>query len=199
MQTPDRQRHWRWGFAAAGLLAVCLLPLAAWAQGGSGSDGVQAPPPTESAIKAAFLYKFGAFVDWPAGTFKAAGEPMVIGVAGDDQVRADLERLVAGRKVEGRPVKVVRVDDIRPPSGVHIFFLGQQREDRLGESLDASSGPILLVTDRPGALQLGSIINFSTDTGKVRFSVSLTTAEARALKLSARLLAVAQSIEGHSR
>jgi hypothetical protein len=200
MQTAHRHWYWLWGFAASGLLATCFLPHpAAWAQVAPAPAAIQVAAPTESAIKAAFLYKFGAFVDWPTGTFKAADETMVIGVAGDDAVRADLERLVAGRRVEGRPVKVVRIGDLPPPSGVHILFLGQQREDRLRESLEASSGPLLLVTALPGALRFGSIINFSTDTGKVRFSVSLTAAEARSLKLSARLLAVAQSVEGNTR
>ncbi|MDB5868578.1 MAG: hypothetical protein JWP96_910 [Polaromonas sp.] len=150
----------------------------------------------ESAVKAAFLFKFGAFVDWPAGMFKRPDEPLVIGIAGDEAVATDLEQLAAGRTLAGRPVKTVRLNGADVSPDVHVLFLGYQRGPRLREAITSVSGPVLVVTDQAGALQLGSLINFSTVAGRIRFSVSLAAAEARSLKLSSRLLAVAQAVEG---
>jgi hypothetical protein len=174
-------------------LALGLAPLLA----SVGSAAAQ-PAARESAVKAAFLYKFPAFVDWPPGTFQRPDQPLVIGVSGDDDVADDLEQLVAARS-DVRPVVVRRVPEGASADGVHILFLGGRRDTRLREAIDAVKGPALIVTEQPGGLQLGSVLNFSSDAGRVRFSASVSSAEARGLKLSSRLLAVAQAVEGRAR
>lgn len=179
------------GLLAALWLAPLCLSGPAWAQA--------VPVQRESAVKAAFLYKFGAFVDWPAGTFERPDAPFVIGVAGDDAVAADLEQLVTGRNLDGRPVVLRRVSpDAGTFAGVHVLFVGR-RSTRLHELLAAAAGPVLTVTDQDAGLPLGSVINFSSEGGRMRFSVSLSGAEARALRLSARLLVVARDVEGRTR
>jgi hypothetical protein len=155
--------------------------------------------PRDSAVKAAFLYKFGSFVDWPAGTFARPEVPLVIGVVGDDAVAEELEQLVVGRSVEGRPVQVRSFRDNETPSGVQVLFVGSVRPARLRELLAAVPGAVLVVTQQDGALRSGSVINFMAEGTRVRFAVSLTAAEARGLRLSARLLAVAQAVEGKPR
>jgi hypothetical protein len=171
---------------ALGLGPVFALPGGASAQSG--------PPARESAVKAAFLYKFPAFVEWPPGTFAGPQQPLVIAVSGDDEVAADLEQLVASRS-DDRPVTVRRMAEGAPVQGAQVLFLGRRREGRLQDAVDAVKGPVLIVTDQPGALRLGSVLNFSSESGRVRFSASLASAEARGLKLSSRLLAVAEAVE----
>ena len=175
-------------------IAFGLGPLVACIGGAS----AQAPATRESAVKAAFLYKFSAFVDWPAGTFQRRDQPLVIGVSGAEAVADDLEQLLAARR-DARPVLVRRVQEGASTKGVHILFLGARREPRLREAIDAAEGPVLIVTEQPGAMQLGSVLNFSSEAGRVRFSASLISAEARNLKLSSRLLALAQAVEGRPR
>lgn len=177
---------------AAGFAAAAL----AWPQAASAQP--PAAPARESAVKAAFLYKFGSYVDWPAGTFASAGEPLVIGVVGEDAVVEELEQLAAGRTVEGRPVRVRAFRDSETPSGVHVLFVGNLRPARLRELLAAVPGPALVVTQQEGALRAGSMINFVSDGTRIRFAVSPASAEARGIRLSARLLAVAQSVEGRA-
>jgi hypothetical protein len=179
-------RHWLWA-AMLGLL-VCVPPPAR-AQGA----------PRESAVKAAFLYKFGSFVEWPAGSFKSPQEPLVIGVLGDEAVAEELEQLAAGRSVEGRPLRLRTLKDGEAPGPVHILFVGSMRQQKLRDLLAATPGPVLVVTQQEGALQAGSVINFVADGARVRFDASLASAEVRDLKLSARLLAVARSVEGRPR
>lgn len=178
--------------AAAVTLLACLAPGAGRAQ-----DGTVAA--RESVVKAAFLYKFGSFVDWPAGSFKSPQEPMVIGVLGDEVVAEELEQLSAGRNVEGRPLRVRTLRDGEAPGPVHILFIGSMRPSRLRDLLAATPGPVLVVTQQEGALAAGSVINFVADGARVRFDASVASAEARGLRLSARLLAVARNVEGRPR
>lgn len=180
------------------LLAWCLALCICWLAAGS-ARAQSAPVTRASAVKAAFLYHFARFVEWPPGTFRKPDEPLVIAVSGDAEVAADLEQLVSGRTIDGRPVAVRRVAQLHVPEDAHVLYLGQRRENRLREALHAVAGPVLVVTEQSGALQLGSVLNFVTDMGRVRFSASLASADARNLRLSARLLAVAQAIEGRIR
>jgi hypothetical protein len=158
-----------------------------------------APANRESAVKAAFLYKFAAFVEWPAGTFAREDVPLVIGVLGDEAVATDLEQIVAGRTLDGRPVAVRRLREAESAEGMHILLLGPGREPRVRELAAAFPGPVLVVTEQDNGLRLGGVLNFSTDDGRVRFSASPAAAEARGLRLSARLLAVAKAVEGRAR
>ena len=160
---------------------------------------VQAQSVSESAVKAAFLYKFTSFVDWPPGTFPRGDDALVIGVLGNDAVAADLEQVLAGRSVNGRALGVRRLREGDPLRGLHVLFLGAGREAKVRELVLATPGPVLVVTEQEGGLRLGAVLNFVNDGGKIRFTASLTAAEARGLRLSARLLAVAQSVEGHAR
>ncbi|WP_427911865.1 YfiR family protein [Ramlibacter sp. MMS24-I3-19] len=159
----------------------------------------QAQPVTESAVKAAFLYKFTAFVEWPPGTFQRGEDVLVIGVLGNDAVATDLEQVVAGRGVDGHAIDVRRLRDGDTLRGLHVLFIGEGRETRVRELVQATPGPVLVVTEQDAGLRLGSVLNFVNDGGRVRFAASLTAAEARGLRLSARLLAVAQSVEGRAR
>ena len=115
---------------------------------------------TESALKAAFLFKFAAFIDWPPGTFQRPDQPLVIGVSGDDPVALDLEQLVAGRSVAGRPLVARRLAENGPFTDLHVLLLGSRRDNKLREALDAVPGPVLVVTEQPEALRLGSVLNF---------------------------------------
>ena len=169
------------------LAAALLAPLAAFAQAG------------EVQIKAAFLYKFGGFVEWPPAAFARSDIPFTIGVIGADAVAAELEQITAGRSVQGRTVAVRRVRRGDPLTGLHVLFIGQQETARLAEILGgAKSQAVLVVTDSDNALTQGSMINFVAVDDKVRFDVALPPAERGQLRISSRLLAVARKVVGPS-
>lgn len=152
--------------------------------------------PRESTVKAAFLMKFGTFVDWPPEAFRRPDDPMVIGILGDDAVHADLEQLAQGRSVKGAPIVVRRLrEPPAPGERVHILFLATQNESRLRDLLVRTAGPVLVVTQAQGGLAAGAALNFVVEGGRVRFEASPRAAEARALKLSSRLLSVARGAE----
>jgi len=166
---------------------------------GGGTPAQQPPDARESAVKAAFLYRFAGFVEWPSGVLGRGDDPLVIGVWGNDAVAADLEQLAAVRTQEGRPVVVRRLREGDPLAGVHVLMLGATRDQRLRELAASATGPVLVVTEQEHGLRLGGVLNFVTEEGRVRFAASIPAAEARGLRLSARLLALAQSVEGKPR
>lgn len=148
-------------------------------------------PITASAVKAAFLYKFASYVEWPE-TDDATG-PITIGVADADRFAAEVTEITRGRTVAGRPIAVLPLDDADPLDGVQILFVGGQA--RSSALLAKARGlPILTVTEARGALPAGSIINFTEDRDRVRFEISLYTAEQSQLRLNSRLLAVADTV-----
>jgi hypothetical protein len=151
------------------------------------------PQATEPAVKAAFLYKFAGYVEWAAHAPSQPNAPVVIAVAGADDVATELERLVPGRNINGRPVIVrrAREESLR---GVHVLFVG--RSDPAARTLVAAGRRegALVVTEVEKGLELGSAINFVPLDERIGFDVSLENAEAAGVDISARMLSVARRV-----
>lgn len=146
----------------------------------------------EHEIKAAFVFKFLSFVEWPAQAFARPETPIAIGVLGAEEVFNELQEIVPGRVVQGRPVTVRRVREGESANGLHVLYAGGGG----GTALASLGQPrhLLTITEWDGALDQGSIINFVHSEGRVRFEVALDTAERRGLHISSRMLAVAQNV-----
>lgn len=150
---------------------------------------------TEYRVKAAFIFKFGDYIEWPAEAFRGPGSPLVIGVVGADTIADELARFSAGRTVGGRPVAVRKLQHGEPLSGLHMVFIGRTSRAQLSAALAASKGqPALTIAETEDGLRLGSMISFVIVSDKVRFDVALPPAEASRLKISSRLLAVARKV-----
>ena len=169
--------------------AFLLVAAAATAQ-------VHAQPPSasEASVKAAFLYKFANYVEWPPSAFASPTAPLVIGVAGSDEIARELERIVPGRSVNGHPVQLKNVKDGEGAAGVHVLFIARDFP-ALHELLrSVQSQPVLTVTESTRGFELGSTINFVPAGERVAFEVSLDSAEKGGLRISARMLAVARRV-----
>lgn len=155
--------------------------------------GAALAQPKEHEVKAAFLFKFLSFVEWPQ---EALGEgPIVIGVFAADDVAVELRNIVPGRSVQGHPVTVRRLREGESVAGVHLIFFGGGETPRLREvQRVAPTQPLLVVCDWDGALDQGAVVNFLRGEGRVRFEVALDAAERRNLRISPRMLSVAQSV-----
>jgi hypothetical protein len=154
----------------------------------------------ERGVKAAFLYKFLGFIEWPPEAFPQPDSPFVIGVIGADTVAAELAQIAAGRTVNNRPVTVKKITNGEPFSELHMLFIGRSESARQAQLLrTAQQHPIVTVTETEGALAQGSVINFRVADGRVRFDVSVVAAEKSDLKLSSRMLSVASSVHKMSR
>lgn len=174
----------------ASILALALaLALA-------GPRAVQADAQAEEyRVKAAFLYKFGAYVEWPERSFASRESPLAIGVIGADALADELAQIVAGRNVNGRAVLVRRLHPGDSLRGVQVLFVGRVGNERLTEILAATRDKaVLTVTESEKGLELGSTINFVIVDNRVRFDVAPPQADSRSLRISARLLAVARKV-----
>ena len=167
------------------LLLVLLTPVAAHAEEAS----------LERQVKAAFLFKFAGYVEWPAGAFASADAPMTIGVYGDEALDRELSTLVAGRKSAGRNVSVIRIKSVDPVPDVRVLFVARERSDELSAIAEHARGrPILIVAEDEYAMGNGAMINFVLSGGRVRFDVDLSAVNHGSITLSSRLLAVAQQV-----
>lgn len=170
------------------LIAAWFIACApCWAQG-SGQGA-------EYQVKAAFLYKFAGYVEWPKDVIGPAEMPFTIGVLGSEPLAAELLHVVSGRTLSDRSITVRRLRPGESLVGVHVLFLGG------GEALSpdqlrhwTQQRPVLVVTESEGALGRGSMINFVIVERRVRFEIALDAAEMSGLRLSSRLLAVAQKV-----
>jgi hypothetical protein len=178
------------------LLACRLALLCAAALAGWGAGAAEDPASLEQRVKAAFLYQFASYVEWPAQSFAQPDTPVTIAVMGAEQLAAELKQLSAGRTVGGRKVEVRQVRPGETLAGVHILFVGSAESARLAQVVQAAKArPVLIVTEADGALSQGGMINFVIVERRVRFEVALDSVEKSGLRLSSRLLAVAQQVK----
>lgn len=175
----------RWLGAVALSFAAALCADAVHAQRAEAS---------EAGVKAAFLYKFANYVEWPPAAFASPTAPLVIGVTGSEDVAKELERIVPGRAVNGHPVEVRRMKEGEGPAGVHVLFIGRDHPVMQGVLGAVQGQPILTVTDSPRGFDLGSVVNFVPAGDRLAFEVSLDSAEKSGLRISARMLAVARRV-----
>ena len=186
------RRHWPlagWTLACAAAVfaAAGAIPRPALAQDGGASQAL------ERRVKAAFIYKFLGYAEFPAASFADPGAPVTIGVLGSDEMAAELARVVAGRHVGGRPVVVRQLREGEGGS-VHLLFIAGNDSARAGRVLRSSPAALLPVTECDLGLQQGSVFNFRIIDERVRFDVSLDSAERNNVKLSSRLLTVANRV-----
>jgi hypothetical protein len=175
-------------------LGWLLLLMAAGVQAQAQGQGAA----LERQVKAAYLFKFGAFVEWPETSFTRPDSPMLIGVAGSEALAEELDRMVAGRNVNGHPVKIRRVHPGEALADLHILYLDNGLErGAMAAMLTAARGQSLLtVSDAPDALGLGCMINFVVAEEKLRFIIALRYVAPSRLRISARMLAVAHRVQG---
>lgn len=163
--------------------------------GGSDPCAAQADvQATAYQIEAAYLFKFIGYVEWPPDAQAASGAPLMIGVIGADGLVAELQQVVAGRSTQGRSISVRRLAHGEPVTGLQLLFIGRSASDIADLLAAARADGVLTVTDSEDAFALGSVINFVTVQGKIRFDIALQPAEQAHLRISSRLLAVARKV-----
>ena len=153
----------------------------------------QAQSATEYQVKAAFLFNFAKFVDWPADAFAGADAPLQICVLGQDPFGHEFEEVIADKAVNGHRIEVIHPSGVPQAKACQIIFVASSDKRQVREILRNLRGASLLtVGDIAGFARMGGIINFVLDDGRVRFEINMKAAERAHLKVSARLLTVAK-------
>ena len=173
-----------WGRAGCAWLCLGLLALPA-----------QAQVSKEYQIKAAFLYNFAKFVEWPAQSFASTNSPLVIGVVGKSPFGTELEKVVTNRKINGRDILVRQIETLAEAGGVHLLFFSAAEDTRAGQTLeDFHSLGILTVGETEPFSARGGMIAFLLEGDKVRFDINVEAAEQAGLKISVQLQKLAKSV-----
>jgi YfiR/HmsC-like len=168
----------------ASLIAVLLLtPMVAAAQ-----------DVTEPALKAAFIYNFAKFTDWPADAIPI-GAPLHLCVLGDAAIGDALARTVKDKMLAGHSVTVSQAPVGGQPSRVcHIAYLAGVTTSRAAEIIAAlGDAPVLTISDVEGFTKLGGIAQFFFEHGQLRFDIHIASAKRARLEISSRLLTLARS------
>jgi hypothetical protein len=148
--------------------------------------------PSQEAVEAAYLYNFTKFVYWPAS---AAGTPLAICVMGRDSFHSSLQQIVKGQIVNNRPLAFHQIKNIAQAQACSLLFLSSGDDE--GRDVRALEGsPVLTVSDDPGFLERGGVIQFLIKDERVRFSVNLPAARHNGLEISSELLKVAVRVIG---
>jgi hypothetical protein len=154
-------------------------------------EAADAPRAKEHEVKAAFLYNFLRFVQWPESAFTNAQAPFVMGIIGDD---ACYPLLVAAqaRRVDGRPLKVIQVSDATAAKVCHLLFVPASAEASAAKLLPARG--VLTVGESEEFFGKGGMIKFHREQDKLRFAINVGAAERAGLKISAQLQKLASQI-----
>ncbi|MDH7600301.1 MAG: YfiR family protein [Sedimentisphaerales bacterium] len=160
----------------------------------------------EYQIKAAFIFNFIKFVDWPQSSFSDQKAPYIIGVVGKDPFGEHLD-LLAKKPVKDRPITIKRFGPI-PQDGdpvhpqldqiiqCHVLFISPSEKKGTSRLIKAlGNHTILAIGDEPGFLADGGIMNFLLEDKKVRFEVGLGKAKAVGLQISSQLLRLAKRVQ----
>ena len=152
-------------------------------------------PLKEYDVKAAFLYNFVTFTDWPDAAFAAPDSPFVIGVLGVDPFGPNLDRLVEGEKVGNRPIVVQRFRRIDDARGANLLFICASEGSRVGPLLRRLQGThILTVGEVPGFAEQGGAIGFVT-AASIRLEINSQAVKSAGVNLSSKIMRLARVVE----
>jgi hypothetical protein len=154
--------------------------------------GAAAPLSLATAVKAAFLYKFGAFIDWPASGPVMSGGAAKLCVAGADPFDGALDQLTHGQQIAGRPIQVERMVVLDRSADCAILYAGGSARQPVADQLAQVRGlPVLTVTDEARDPAERGMINFVQQDGRVRFQINDQAASQAGLSISSKLLSLA--------
>jgi hypothetical protein len=154
---------------------------------------------SENEVKAAYLYNFAKYVEWPASVFSRENTPLTICIVGSSPLNEVIETL-AGKNIKNRRLVIRQFSKIEDLSECHILFINSSVKTPLNQILtSAASRSILTVSDLKGFTAAGGAIEFVPIDGKIRFMINNRTAQLAKLQISSHLLRLAISATENSK
>jgi YfiR/HmsC-like len=162
-----------------------------------GSLPAQTSIASEYQVKAAFLYNFGKFFDWPSTVMSGNAQPFTICVLGGDAVTNELRPLVSGKSLGAHPVQVRQVHGVEEGRSCQILFITAAAAPQAMRSLGSlAESSVLTVGEVPGFCNQQGILNFRMEADHIRFEINLKAAERAHLHPSSKLLRLARIVGG---
>jgi hypothetical protein len=153
------------------------------------------PGPSEYEIKAAFLYNFAKFVEWPAHSNQASQDSVVVGILGQDPFGFLIEKIIGDKTVGGKIIVIKRYASLEQISSCHLLFISDSESPHLNKLLSALSGRcILTVSDSKNFAHHGGMIQMYMENNRIRFIVNIDAINLANLRMSSKLLNLADVI-----
>ncbi len=147
----------------------------------------------ESKFKAAYLYNFLQFIEWPESAFTNPASPITIGILNQDPLANILEQIVRGEKINGREIAVRKFRDAKSVRECQVLFVPRSERNEIPSILVSSEGSsVLTVGEVEGFAEEGGAINFFVQDNKLRFEINLDALKNANLSASSRLLRLAK-------
>ena len=151
--------------------------------------------PTDYQVKAAYLYNFGRFIEWPTKTPVTQNDPFTVCVLGQDPFGPTLDTVLAGETIGGKKVVAMRISNPQDSVKCRILFLSAEENIRLKKTIELlDKEAVLTVSDMPKFSQHGGMIQFVLEGNRIRFEVNLAATQHAGLTLSSELLKVASAV-----
>ena len=180
-----------------GVRGATAVLLAAVLFGGSAPVLAQGRASSEYDVKAAFLFHFAQFVEWPEGTFRDTTSPLLYCMIGEDPFQGALDASFKGKTIGAHALQVKHLKEMDEAQGCQVVFLGKLGKRSVPEELARLKGtPVLTVGETEQFVKENGMIGFCLEDNKIRFEINLESAERAKLKISARLLALAKAVIG---
>jgi len=180
-----RVRTWRLGVTGIALAATLIT--APWV---AGANAVDVAP--DAAVKAALLYNFAEFVEWPA---LPSSVPLVVCIVGSDGIAVALVQTVRGQNIGGHALEVWRPRDSSAWRICNVLFIAESEIGRSAAGLgEIRALPVLTVSDGQGFSQGRGIIELYIEGGRMRFAINVDAVQRSGLRLSSRLLGLAKVV-----
>jgi hypothetical protein len=152
-------------------------------------------PSTEVKLKAACLFNFARYTEWPASALPKTNSPIVIVVLGEDPFGDVLDKTVEGRFIENHPVIIFRTHSAEEATCGNIVFVSSSENGRLDSIFPALNGrPLLTVGNAPSFLKAGGMVHFLIEQDSVRFNIDRDAAERVGLRIRSRMLDSAKRV-----
>ena len=148
----------------------------------------------EYQIKAAFLFNFTQFVEWPATSFSTAQSPMIIGILGKDPFGSYLEETISGEKVNGHPLVIQHYNSIDDIKTCHVLFINLSDAGRCEQAVTnlKKGRNILTVSETNNFMHQGGMIRFFARNNKIQLQINPEATKADNLVISSKLLRLAE-------
>jgi hypothetical protein len=187
-----RSRYRMAGGVAKFRRSLVLALMAVLVFGTSPGGMAQDSAPTEYQIKAAFVYNFAKFVEWPPGAFASPSSPIVIGVLGQNVFGDNLEKTIAGKAINNRPLQFKMFDSVTAATNCQILFISSSEKDHFDKIIAGlQNTSVLTVSEDAHFIAAGGMINFVIESNKIHFQIDNDVAKKAGLKISSKLLSLA--------
>lgn len=148
--------------------------------------------PSEYQVKAAFLFNFAKFVDWPPASFTDTNAPFVVGVLGKNVFGDALEQTIRDRRVRNREFEFKNLTSVAEASHCHILFISPSEKEDLTKIIKSlNNASVLTVSETDGFIKAGGMINFTIQDSKIRFQINDLAVKKAGLQISSKLLSLA--------